>query len=97
MAEDTEALPVSSGVNALLSSATRHADAKTVVQRHRSLAQSWLVRARHGFSETVENEIIQMIAKAEADAARVQSLTKTNLSVGPACLEDVRVVGGFEK
>lgn len=85
-------------VNALLSCATRHADAKTVVQRHRSLAQSWLVRARHGFFETVENEIVQMIAKAEADAARVQSFTRNPIyRLARPVLKMFGVVGGFEK
>lgn len=85
-------------VPSLLSSATLHADAKTVAQRYRSAAQSWLVRARHGFSETVEEEIAQMTGKAEADAARVRSLTRTRVyRLARPVLKMFGMVGDFEK
>lgn len=85
-------------VPSLLSSATLHADAKTVAQNHYQVAQGWLVRAKHGFSEPVEKEMVQMIIKAKADAARVRSLTRTPIyRLARPILKMFGVVGRFEK
>jgi glycosyltransferase involved in cell wall biosynthesis len=84
-------------VPGVLSYATIHKDAKTVAQRHRSMAQSWLVRARHGFADAVEDEIAQTLTKAEADARRVRRITRTSLyRVARPLLKALGLVGDFE-
>jgi len=64
-------------VPAVLSCAPSHAEAKTVAQRNLTIAQHWLVRARHGFSRAVEREITEALEEAEANKAKILHLTQS--------------------
>ena len=65
-------------VPTILSCAPAHAEAKTVAQRNLTIAQHWLVRARHGFSRAVEKEITEVLAEAEADKAKILRATRSS-------------------
>jgi len=66
-------------VPCVLSCAPKHPDAKTVAQRRLSIAQTWVVRARHGFAAAVESEIAALLAEHERNVDKIRRLTRSTV------------------
>lgn len=55
----------------VISCAPRHPQAKTIADRPESMAQSWMVRTRHGFGEAVEREIAAFVRECDQQRAKI--------------------------
>lgn len=60
----------------VLSCAPIHPDAKTTADRAQSIAQSWVVRIRHGFEPAVEGELAAFVRDHDYYRERVQRVLR---------------------
>ena len=60
----------------VVSCASSHPEAKTTAHRSESMAQSWMVLARHGFGQAVEREIAAFVGECDQQRAKLDRVRR---------------------